>query len=149
MQGFRDHGPKVPVVLSGPHVGLRVPFDGVVEVGEQKRVPYKEHRSVVPDEVPVPVLGVEFDGETPDVALGIGGPSLPGHGGESDEYLGLLPDLREQFRLGIAGYVSRGSLRDRNDPFFPRTIRPVTSSVRGGPQSRSALYQERAHHSCW
>ena len=105
MQGFRDHGPKVPVVLSGPHVGLRVPFDGVVEVGEQKRVPYKEHRSVVPDEVPVPVLGVEFDGETPDVALGIGGPSLPGHGGESDEYLGLLPDLREQFRLGIAGYV--------------------------------------------
>jgi hypothetical protein len=86
-------------------VGTGVPLDGVVEIGELERIAHKEHRRVVPHQVPVSLLGVELHRKSPDVPLGIGGAALAGHGGEAHEEVGFLADLREDLGLGVLGDV--------------------------------------------
>ena len=107
VQRFGQRGPEVPVVLRAAQVGARVALDGVVEVGELERVAQEEYRRVVADHVPVAFLGVELHGEAADVALGIGGAALAGHGGEAGEQLGLLADLGKDFRPRVFGDVVR------------------------------------------
>ena len=107
VQGFGQRGPEIPVVLGAAHVGARVALDRVVEVGELQRVAQEEHRRIVADHVPVAFLGVELDGETADVSLGIGRAALPGHGGEAGEQLGFLADLRKDLGAGVFGDVVR------------------------------------------
>ena len=99
VQRFGQRGPEVPVVLGAAQVGARIALDRVVEVGELERIAQEEHRRVVADQVPVAFLGVEFHGETADIALGIGRAAFAGHGGETGEQLGLFADLGEDFRL--------------------------------------------------
>ena len=53
----------------------------------------KEHWSIITYQVPVTFLGVELDREATDIALCIGRPAFTGHGGETDEQLGLFADL--------------------------------------------------------
>ena len=81
-------------------VRLRVALYRMVQVRKLKRIPDKEHRRVITNEVPVALLRVELHGKSADIALRIGSTALPSHGGKTDEQLGLLPDLGEDFRLG-------------------------------------------------
>jgi hypothetical protein len=76
VQGLGQGGPEIPVVPGAPHVRARVPLDGVVQVGELERVAQEEDGRIVADQVPVPFLRVELDGEAPEVALGIGSQGL-------------------------------------------------------------------------
>ena len=71
-----SEAPEVPVVEGAAQVGARVPFHGVVEVGEFQRVAQEEDRRVVAHEIPVALFGVELHGEAADVALGVGGAAL-------------------------------------------------------------------------
>jgi hypothetical protein len=77
----------------------------VVEVGELERIAQEEDRRVVPDQVPVALLGVELHGKAPDVPLGVGGAPLAGDGGEAQETVGLLADLGEDLGFGVLGDV--------------------------------------------
>ena len=72
--------PEIPVVLGAAHVRAGVPFHGVVEVGELQGIAQEEDRRVVPHQVPVPLLGVEFHREAPNIALGVGGAAFASDG---------------------------------------------------------------------
>ena len=87
---------KSQLLRGAAQVGARVALHGVVEVRELERVAQEEDRRVVADQVPVALLGVELDREAADVALGVGRAALAGHGGEADEEVGLLADLRRR-----------------------------------------------------
>ena len=105
VQGLGQQGPEVPVVIGAAHASTRIALDGVVEVGKAQRIAEKEHRRIVAYHVPVALLGVEFQGEAADVALGIGGAALAGDGREAGEHRCLLADLGEDLRLGVAADV--------------------------------------------
>ena len=77
------------------------------EVGELERVADEEHRRIVADQIPVAFFGVELDGKTTHVALGICCSPFTGHGGKAHEKRGLLAWLGEQGGLGVAGDVTR------------------------------------------
>ena len=83
-------GPEVPVGVGAAQVGAGVALDGVVEVDELLAVTEEEDGGVVADDVPVSLGGEETHGEAADVALGVGGPALPGDGGEAHEELALV-----------------------------------------------------------
>jgi hypothetical protein len=78
-----------------------------VQVGETQRIAEEEHRRVVADDVPVALLGIEFERGATDVAFRIGRAALAGHGGEADEHRRGLADLAEQFCAGEACDVVR------------------------------------------
>ncbi|MNK96808.1 hypothetical protein D3C87_1171100 [compost metagenome] len=48
------------------------------------------------------MLGIKLDGKPANVALGVGGPTLAGHGRKTDEDVGLLAHVRKQAGFGIA-----------------------------------------------
>ena len=75
--------------------------------GKCSGIAEEEHRRVVADEVPVAFFGVELQREAANVALGVGGAALAGHGREAGEHRRLLADLREDLGLGVAGDVVR------------------------------------------
>ena len=61
---------------------------------------------VVPHEIPVPFLGIEFHRKAPDIPLGIGGAALAGDGGKAERSRSVfLPTLGENLGLGVAGDV--------------------------------------------
>ena len=107
VQRVGQQGPEIPVVVGAAHPGARVALDGVVEVGEAERIAEEEHRRVVADNVPVTLLGVELKRGSADIALGVGGATLAGNGGEAGEHRRLLADRAEDLRLGKAGDVVR------------------------------------------
>ena len=107
MEGLRQIGPEVPVVLSAAKVRTRVSLHGVVEVGELKGIAQEEDGRVVAHEVPVTFLRVELDSEASDIALRIGCASFASHGREPDEQVRLLANLGEDLRLGILGDILR------------------------------------------
>ena len=86
-------------------VGDGVPLLGVDEAREEDRVPDEEDWGVVPDQVPVSLLGVELDGEPPGVAGGVGRSRLPPDGGEAGDDGGALPHLGEDVGLAVLGDV--------------------------------------------
>jgi hypothetical protein len=93
MQGFRQQRPKIPVVVGAAHAGPRIALDGMVEIGKTQGIAEEEHRRVVADDVPVAFFGVELQRKPANVALGIGGAALAGHGREAGKHRRLLADL--------------------------------------------------------
>ena len=85
MQRFGQERPEVPVVVGAAHVGARIAFDGVVQVGEFQRIAQEEDRRVVAHEIPVALIGVEFHGEAADVAFGVSGAAFARNRGETHE----------------------------------------------------------------
>lgn len=71
------------------------------EVGEFVGVADEEHGGVVADEIPVAFFGIELDGETADVAFGIGGAAFSGDRRESEEGFGLFADMGEDVGFGV------------------------------------------------
>src|SRR5690606_33711572 len=114
VQRFGQAGPEVPVVVGTAHVGARVAFYRVVQVREFQRIAEEEDRGVVAHQVPVTLLGVELQGCTTDVTLGIGRATFTGDGGEAGEHRGLLPDFGEDPGLGVfADVVGNNKLTKR------------------------------------
>ncbi|MGY2982932.1 hypothetical protein ACVI1K_000279 [Bradyrhizobium sp. USDA 4508] len=102
VQRFRQQRPEIPVHVGVAHPRARMPLDGVVEVDEAQGVAEEEHRRVVADHVPIAFIGVEFQRETANVALGVRRAALAGDRREPREHRRLLADLREHAGLGVA-----------------------------------------------
>jgi hypothetical protein len=92
VQRFGRMRPEVPHHLRAFQVALRQALLGVDKVREFQRITNEEHRRVVANDVPVAFLGVELQGETTRVALGVGRAALTAYGGEAQEGRGLLAD---------------------------------------------------------
>ena len=100
MERLRGERPEVPlhVVAAQARVGhalLRV--DEVLKLG---RVADEEDRCVVADQVVVALLGVELEGKTARVAVGIGIALLTRHRGEAGKHGRALAHLVEEGSLG-------------------------------------------------
>jgi len=124
VRGLWSTGIEVPEHGWRLEVGLRVPLVGVDHVGKLYGVLDEEHWGVVPDKIPVALLGVEPHGEATSVALGVRAATLRGHGGQPGKYLGLLANLLKEPGLGELGDImghSEGSIGTRslgvNDTF--------------------------------
>ena len=87
--------------LREPAVGRL--FDGMDEVRELDGVLDEEDRDVVADEIPIPLLRVELDGEAADVASKVERALVAGDGREADEHRHLLTRTLEQIRPGQFG----------------------------------------------
>src|SRR5713226_2190648 len=114
MQRLWKKSPEVPVVLSTPKTGAGVAYDGVVQIREAKRIAEEKDWSIVSDDVPISVLGVELESGPADIALRIGCPAFPGDGRKAREHRGLLSYLGKNRCLGVlCDVVSRreGSMR--------------------------------------
>jgi hypothetical protein len=77
----------------------------MVEVRKFERITEKKHRRVVPHQVPVALLGVEFHGKAPDIPFGIGGAALTCDGRKTQKAVGLFTGFRKDIRLGVLGNV--------------------------------------------
>src|SRR5208283_374614 len=101
MQRLRQEAPKIPIVVRASESSPRVALDGMVQIRKSQGIAEEEHRSVVAHDVPVALLGVELDGGSPNVSLGIGGAALAGDGREAYEHRRLLTDLIKYLRPGV------------------------------------------------
>jgi hypothetical protein len=48
----------------------------MVKIGKLEGITYEEYRRVLSYQVPVSFFGIEFNGKTPDIPLGVGGTPL-------------------------------------------------------------------------
>src|SRR5712671_6117948 len=118
VERFRKKTPEVPVILSAPKTGAGVAFDSVVEVREAQRIAEKEDRSIVSDDVPISVLGVELESSPADIAFRIGCPAFPGDGRKAHEHRCLLSNLRKNGCLGVLCDVVRRRESSMRPPAF-------------------------------
>jgi len=101
-----------------------------------------------------------------DVALGVGGAALAGHGGEADEQVRLFPHGREDLALvkRLMSWVTvkvpkarspwracgaRGSPRGRSGRAFPGTRRPGAAPGPRGPAVMCSGCQRPARRCAW
>lgn len=77
-------------------VGPGVALVGPVQTRELGRVPDEEHRHVVTDEVPVPLLREQLQREAPHVPRRVGRSALPRDERQAREHLGLLAYLAQE-----------------------------------------------------
>src|SRR6202790_5092860 len=118
MQRLWKKSPEVPVVLSAPKTGAGVALDGVVQVREAQRIAEEKDWSIVSDDVPISVLGVEFESSPADIALRIGCPAFPSDARKAREHRRLLSNPRKNRCLGVLGdVVSRGESSMRPPAF--------------------------------
>src|ERR1700747_2091169 len=61
MERLWKKSPEVPVILSAPKTGAGVALDRVVEVREAQRIAEEKDWSIVTNDVPISVLGVELE----------------------------------------------------------------------------------------
>jgi len=95
VEGFGRVRPEIEL-----HVGVVGSLNGarllrVDEVGELDGVLNEENRGVVSYHVVVSFFSVELDSETTGISHGIGGSSLTGNSGESEEARGALLGVEE------------------------------------------------------
>lgn len=64
MSGFLPQGDEVPEHVGILEMCLRVPFLSVNEAREQDGISDEEDRGIVPYQVPVPFLSVEFESKS-------------------------------------------------------------------------------------
>src|ERR1700686_737072 len=115
MECLWKKSPEVPVILSAPKTGAGVALDSVVEVRETQRIAEEKDWSIVSDDVPISVLGVELESSPADIALRIGRPAFPSDGRKAREHRRLLSNLRKDRRLGVL----RDVVRCRESPIRP------------------------------
>jgi hypothetical protein len=72
VERFRRPGAAVPHHARGLQMGLRIPLLGVDAVTELERSPDEEDRRVVPNQIPMPFLGIELQRKSPRIARAIG-----------------------------------------------------------------------------
>src|SRR5262249_13207984 len=96
MQAFRIERPEVPHHGRALAIGTRVALLRVDKIPKLFGVLDKKHWRVVPDQVPVAVLGVELHGKAAWIAFGIGAAFFASHRREAHEHPRLLADLAEE-----------------------------------------------------
>src|SRR5260221_11799750 len=101
MERLWKKSPEVPVILSAPQTGARVALDSVVEVREAERIAEEKDWSIVSDDVPISLLGVELESKATDIALRIGCPAFPSDARKAREHRRLLSNLRKNRCLGV------------------------------------------------
>ena len=79
VQTFRGQRPEIPHRRGRAHVGARVAFLRMDEVGKLIGVADEEHRGVVADQVPIAFVSIELQGKTAHIALGVGRAELAGN----------------------------------------------------------------------
>jgi hypothetical protein len=143
VEGLRQHGPEIPVVLRAAHAGHGIALYGAVQVREIVHVAQEEGRRIVADQIPVAFLRVEFDGHAADIALGICRAALAGDGGKADEQVGFFADLGETGLPWYTGDVIRDGETCRRRPS------PLACMRRSGMTSRSKCASfSSSHTSC-
>src|SRR5690606_21410895 len=105
-------------VVGAPHIGPWVTFYGMVQIWKLHRIPEKENRRVVSDQVPNPFGGVKLQGKTPNVPFRISSSSFSCYRRQPGRHLCLLPAFAEYFRFGIR----RDIVCDGKCPECPRTF---------------------------
>ncbi len=88
-------GSRLRVAAIGLH------FHRMHEIGKFDRILDEEDRNVVADEIPIAFLGVELDGEAPDVPHRVRRSRAAGDRRKSNIDLGLFADLRQHARARI------------------------------------------------
>src|ERR1700730_3649907 len=131
MECLWKKSPEVPVILSAPQTGAGVALDSVVEVREAERIAEEKDWSIVSDDVPISVLGVELESKPADIALRVGCPAFPSDARKAREHRRLLSNLRKNRCLGVlCDVVSR-----RESSMRPP--QPLACILRSGMTSRS------------
>ena len=120
MQRLRRQAPEIPHRRVTPQVRLRIPLLRVNKIGKLQGVPDKENRRVIPDQIPVSLVSIEFHGKSPDISFRVGSTPLPGNRGETHEHVGLLANLGKNTCFRVTGYI----VRHRE-----RTKRPASLSM--------------------
>src|SRR5258707_7012541 len=118
MECLWKKSPEVPVILSAPQTGTGVALDRVVEVREAQRIAEEKDWSIVSDDVPISVLGVELESKPADIALRIGCSALPRDGRKAREHRRLLSNLRKNRCLGVPRDVVSGRECSIRSPAF-------------------------------
>ena len=85
MECFGKKRPEVPVILSAPKTAARVALDGMVQVREAQRIAEEKDWSIISDDVPISVFGVELKRNPVDIALRIGCSPFPSDGRKARE----------------------------------------------------------------
>ena len=102
---------EVRQVIEDPPILLdmrfRVRLERMDHFGELGAVPDEEHGEVVPNQIEVPLAGVELDGEAARVADGLGAAALVDDGGEAGDERGLDAGRAEEIGAGEVGDVVR------------------------------------------
>src|SRR5260221_1599665 len=101
MECLWKKSPEVQVILSTPQTGAGVALDSVVEVREAERIAEEKDWSIVSDDVPISLLGVELQSKPADIALRIGCPAFASDGRKAREHRRLLSNLRKNRCLGV------------------------------------------------
>ena len=119
MQALRRQRPEIPHGGGRTQVGPRMAFLRVDEIREFVGIAHEKDRRVVADHVPVALPGVELEGESAHVALGVGGAQFARHRRETRDHRRLFADFRKEAGLRIAGDV----VRDRQYAVCAPTLR--------------------------
>src|SRR5690606_5019749 len=59
MQCFRQKRPEIPVIVSTSHIGSRIAFNCVIQVGKFHRVAEKENRCIISNQIPDSLIGIK------------------------------------------------------------------------------------------
>ena len=101
VQRFGRMRPEIPHHLRTFQVALRQTLLGVNEVRKLQRIADEEHWRVVANDVPVAFLGVELQGETTRIALGVGRTTLATYGRKAQKGWRLFAYRFEQLGTGV------------------------------------------------
>ena len=107
MQCLRRQAPEIPHRRVTPQVRLRVSLLRVNKIGKLQRVPDKENRRVIPDQIPVPLVSIKLHGKSPNVPFRIGCSPFSRHRGKTHEHIGLLANLGKNACFRITGNIIR------------------------------------------
>ena len=107
VQRLGQQGPKIPVVFGAAQIGARVAFDGMVQIRKLQRIAQEEHRRVIARQIPIALFGIELDGKTANIALGVGCAAFACHGRKAHEQIGLFAHLAKDFGAGVFGNIVR------------------------------------------
>jgi hypothetical protein len=102
---LRQRGPEVPVVEGATQICAGVSLHFVVQIRKLKWIAQEENRGVIPHEVPVALLSIEFHCKTTYIPLSIGSTTFAGYGRKAQKAFGLFPFFGEDLGLGVLGDV--------------------------------------------
>src|SRR3981189_4001460 len=125
--------PDGPVSLGAAQTGAGIALDRVVEVREAERIAEEKDWSIVSDDVPISLLGIELESKPANIALRIGCPAFPSDARKAREHGRLFSNLRKNRCLGVlADVVSRRESSMRPPAFGMHPALRNDLAIKGG-----------------
>ena len=118
MQRLRRQAPKVPHRRVTSQVCFRIPLLRVNKIRKLQWVPDKENRRVIPDQIPVSLVSIKFNGKSPNIPFRVSGSPLPCYRGKTHEDVGLLTDPCKNTRFRVTGNIIRHRERAKRPASF-------------------------------